>query len=89
MSKERITIFLFVFIVIFTISTGYIYGSISVPGEEGKEGLELPQKELGFWTVLYGLKDFTLDIPLISGGIIAIITGLGVYIIYREVRGGF
>ena len=85
MSKERITIFLLIFVVIFTISTGYIYGSLSASGEEE---LELPQKELGFWSIMYGLKDFTLDIPLISGGIIAIITGLGVYIIYREVRGG-
>ena len=88
MSKERITIFLFTFIVIFTISTGYIYGSISLPEEEGQE-IIVPQKDLGFWTVLHGLKDFTLDIPLVSGGIIAIMSGLGVYIIYREVRGGF
>ena len=82
MSKERITIFLFTFFVIFTVATGYIYGSISGEGADVKQG------DLGFWSVLYGLKDFTLDIPLISGTFIALISGLGIYVIYREVRGG-
>jgi hypothetical protein len=85
MSKERITIFLFTFIVIFTIATGYIYGSISPdPTSTG----EVIKKDLGFWSVIKGLKNFTVDIPLISGGVIAIITGLGVYVLYREARGG-
>jgi hypothetical protein len=83
MSKERITIFLFTFIVIFTIATGYIYGSISPDPTE-----EVVKKDLGFWGVMHGLKNFTVDIPLISGGIITIVAGLGVYIVYREARGG-
>ena len=81
MSKERITIFLFVFIVIFTVASGYIYASVS--GEDIDEG-----KDLGFWSIMYGLKKFTVDVPIISGGVMAIVVGLGVYILYREVRGG-
>ena len=83
MSKERITIFLFIFIIIFTVASGYIYASVS-GDEEIEEG-----KDLGFWSVIYGLKKFTLDVPIVSSGIIAIVVGLGVYVIYREVRGGF
>ena len=82
MSKERITIFLFVFIVIFTVASGYIYASVS--GEDIDEG-----KDLGFWSIMYGLKKFTVDVPIISGGVMAIVVGLGVYILYREIRGGF
>ena len=81
MSKERITIFLFVFIVIFTMASGYIYASISEESiEEGKD--------LSFWSVMYGLKKFTVNVPIVSGSIMAIVIGLGVYVLYREVRGG-
>ena len=74
MSRETLTLFTVFFLIIFA------FGSITVLG--GPEG------DFGFWNVLYNAKNFFVDIPLFGSLIIAIVVALGVYVLYREARGG-
>lgn len=85
MSKERITLFLFIFTVIFIFSTGIIYSGTE---GTGTDTIGTDTTNLTFWDVLKGVGSFYVDVPIFGGLITAIIVGIGVYVLYREIRGG-
>ena len=76
MSRERMVVFLLTFALLFVLSTSTIL--VSDIGEN-----------LGLLDMLSTMKNLKgINIPLIGGAIVAFISGLAVYVIYREGRGG-
>ena len=76
MSRERMVVFLLAFFLLFVLSTASILES-----DIGED--------LGLLDMLFTMKELTgIDVPLIGGTMVAFISGLAIYVLYREGRGG-
>ena len=76
MSREKMVVFLLAFFLLFVVSASSIL--VSDIGEDS-----------GLFDILFTMKNLRgINIPVIGGTILAFISGLALYVIYREGRGG-
>ena len=77
MSREKMVVFLLAFFLLFVVSASSIL--VSDIGEDS-----------GLLDILLNMGNLKgINIPLIGGAIVAFISGLALYVLYREGRGGF
>ena len=82
MSRENLTLFTIFFLIIFGFGSSIVVLGLYEEPEEEKTFVGTLNN------IVSSFKKFYVDIPVFGSVILTLISALGIYVLYREVRGG-